>query len=272
MPEIPTAAPVDPSFYDRDAIFHDSGPLHPAFMEEAIRSLLRACPLDPTEPERWAYRRMESALNGLAALHPRDEIEVMLGVQAIAAYHAANACWRIGMNLRLPNGDSTRHLSSAASAARTFETMLRALERRQAKPLAVPAGRPPPRVWPDHDPGATVQYWETRCRKGEDMPIPNRLRPPKETVAWTSRALAIARQMRDHDQLQMANDGLDIAGTEGILPSGGMVVPEEPTPQQVAYMVRRTELMYRREWQDNVRKGIKRYPRIRPLRVGDLVP
>jgi hypothetical protein len=271
MSEITFEQSVDPSFYDREAIFHECGPLHPAFMDEAVRSLLRACPLDPTEPERWADRRMQSALNSLAALHPRDEIEVMLGMQAVVAYHAANASWRIGMNLRLPNGDSTRHFAAAATASRVFETMLRALERRQARPLAVPAGRPAPRVWPDHDPAAVVRYWEVRCRKGEDVAIPNR-RQLDETASWTPRALAIARQMRERDQLQMADEGLDIAGTEGILPGGGMIMPKDPTPQQVAYMVRRTELMYRREWQDNVRKGINSYPRIRPLRVGDLVP
>ena len=85
---------------------------------------------------------MHSALLGLAALHPRDEIEVMLGVQAIAAYHAAAACWRIGINHHRPNGDSTRHITTAASRARTFDALLRALERRQAKPLCCPVGRP----------------------------------------------------------------------------------------------------------------------------------
>jgi hypothetical protein len=31
-------------------------------------------------------------------------------------------------------------------------------------------------------------------------------------------------------------------------------------------------LMYRREWQDNLRRGIRQYPKIRPIRVGDLIP
>jgi hypothetical protein len=271
MPD-PVDAPSDTSFYDREAIFHENGPLHPSFVEEAIRSLLRACPLDPAEPEHWAYRRMDSALSSLAALHPRDEIEVMLGVQAICAYHAANACWRIGMNQHSPNGDSTRHLSAAATAARTFETMLRALERRQSKPLAVPVGRPAPRVWPDRDAAAAVHHWEARCRRGEDVPVPDRAQERKAVVVWTPQALAVARQMREREELAAENEGLDIANTDGILPGGGMIVPREPTPQQVAYMARRSELMYRREWQNNLRQGNRKYPKIRPIRVGDLIP
>ncbi len=272
MPDSSADPPADPPAYDRAAIFHPDGPLHPAFMEEAIRALLRACPLDPAEPAHWAYRRMDSALNSLAALHPRDEIEVMLSVQAISAYHAANVCWRIGMNHHVPNGDSTRHVAAATTAARTFEAMPRALERRQAKPLAIPVGRPAPRVWPESDAARTVLHWEARCRRGEDSPAAGPVRKQKKVVAWTPRALAVARQMRQRDELAAENDGLDIAGTEGILPGGGMIVPRDPTPQQLAYMARRSELMCRREWQDNLRRGIREYPKIRPIRVGDLIP
>ena len=110
-------------------------------MRESVRTLIRTLPLDPTEPQAWSDRRMNAALLALSALHPRDEVEVMLGVQALSAYHAAAACWRIGMNLRRPNGDSTRHITAACSAARTFDSMLRALERRQGQ-TARHSGRP----------------------------------------------------------------------------------------------------------------------------------
>jgi hypothetical protein len=119
-------------------------------MREAIRTMFRTLPLDPAEPQSWSDRRMHASLLALSALHPRDEIEVMLGVQAMSAYHdAAAACWRIGMNLGPLSGNNIRHISTACSAARTFDTMLRALERRQAKPLSVPIGRPAPRTWDD---------------------------------------------------------------------------------------------------------------------------
>jgi hypothetical protein len=260
------------TFYDRDAIFHTNGPLHPAFMEEAIRALFRALPIDPGEPPRWAHRRMDSAIVGLSALHPRDEVEVMLSVQALSAYHAATACWRIGMNQRRPNGDSTRHISAAATAARTFETMLRALERRQAKALFIPIGRSAPRVWAPRDATANVRYWEDRCREGEDVPLPDRVHRPDLPVAWTPEALAMVRHMRERDENAAEDAGLDIANTLGILPNGGMIVPEDPTPQQVAYMSRRSGLMYRREYEDNLRRGIRAFPKIRPIRTGDLIP
>jgi hypothetical protein len=270
---VTTAEPDSP--YDPDAIFDPDGPLHPGFMDEAIRTLMRNLPLDdPTEPRHWSYRRMHSALRALAALHPRDEIEIMLGVQALSAYHAAAACWRIGMNLRRPHGDSTRHLSAAASAARTFDSLLRALERRQAKPLFIPIGRPAPRQWPESDSADIMLGWENRCRDSD--PAPDLDSEPSDQptppVEWTPEALAIAEAMTDQARVEQENEGLDIANTEGILPGGGMIMPEHPTPQQAAYIARRLALMYKREIAENRRNGITKYPKIRPLRTGDRVP
>ncbi len=224
MPES-TADPAPP--YDRAAIFNQSGPLNPSFMREAIRTLLRSLPLDPAEPQGWQDRRMNAALLGLAALNPRDEIEVMLAVQAMAAYHAATACWHIGMNHHRPNGDSTRHITSAATAARTFDTMLRALERRQAKPLFVPPGRPPARTWDDPHPTGIIKELAERCRLDEAPPeSADRDETP---VIWTSEDLAVADTHIDRERTEAENDGLDIANTEGIRlhgpPSGPHVPP-----------------------------------------------
>ena len=132
------AQPRADTFYDPEAIFHENGPFDPMFMADATQALMRAHPLEAPEPQASQRRHMSASLTAMAATHPRDPIEVLLAVQALSAYHAACACWRIGMNLRHPRGDSTRHLSAAASAARTFDAMLRAIERRQAKPLSVP--------------------------------------------------------------------------------------------------------------------------------------
>jgi hypothetical protein len=38
---------------------------------------------------------MAVTLTALSALHPRDEIEVLLSVQALCAFHAAAVCWHI---------------------------------------------------------------------------------------------------------------------------------------------------------------------------------
>jgi hypothetical protein len=260
--------------YDRDAIFHQHGPFSPSFMSEAIRTLMRTLPLDPTEPHGLQDRRMHSALLGLAALHPRDEIEVMLGVQAMAAYYAAAACWRIGMNLRRPHGDSTRHLTTAASAARAFDSMLRAIERRQAKPLAIPLGRPAPRIWNDGDENPTdvMRQWTDRCLEAENgfgHPSPDATDPQ---IVWTDQDITEANEFLDRERIEKENEGLDIANTEGILPGGGMIVTPDPTPEQTAYMARRVGLQYRREFEANRLNGIDKLPKIRPIRPGDLIP
>jgi hypothetical protein len=51
-----------------------------------------------------------------------------------------------------------------------------------------------------------------------------------------------------------------------------MILPEDATPQQEAYMARRLKLMYQREYEENLRNGIKKYPKIRGIRPGDLIP
>jgi hypothetical protein len=255
--------------YDRDAIFDADGPINPVFMLEAVRTLLRALPIDENEPKAWRNRRIGAALMSLAALHPRDEIEVMLGVQALCAYHAAASCWHLGMNHSYPRGSGLRQFSAAASAARTFDTLLKALERRQAKPLSVPVGRPAPRAWQEPDLNAEVARMEVRCRSGEHEAADGAAEP---VVAWTPDALAAADAMMARTQTEAENEGLDIAHTDGILPGGGMIVPDNPTPQQDAYLARRLGLSVKQERAENLRNGSAALPKIRPLRPGDFVP
>ena len=270
MPSKPIAEP-DPD-YDPQAIFRPDGPFHPAFMCEAVRTMMRSLPLDPDESPDCANRRMYAAMLAVAALHPRDEIEVMLSVQAVAAYHAAAYGWRLGMNHHQPNGDSTRHAAMAASAIRTFDTLLKALERRQAKPLAVPFGRPANRDWPDEDPSLVIDDWAKRCEEKSAAPD-----SPDNKVVWTPHALAAAAEQREQKQRQAAATAQeDEIGQEedieGVLPGGGMIMPEHPTPLQETYIARRLGLAYRREYEDNKRQGLRDKPKLRVLRAGDMIP
>jgi hypothetical protein len=291
----PEAPPPDPPPYNRSAIYDEAGPFDPSFVDEAVRTLLRTLPLNAAEPEYWSNRRMRSALTSLAALHPRDEIEIMLGVQALCAYHAAAACWHTGMKRSTATGDGTRHFATAANNARTFDAMLKAVERRQAKPLSVPAGRPDPQLWPIECVADILQTFEDRARRDRSrpesdtpesetpkagtaetekpaQPKPTRQATPDLEDIWTPEDLEIADQVFEQDRIDQENEGLDIANTEGILPGGGMIMPEHPTPEQEAYMGRRLALMYRREIEENLRKGITKYPKIRGIRPGDLIP
>lgn len=262
---MPNTEPASPQ-YDRLAIFDPDGPIQPDFMAECVRTLFRTLPLETGEPEHWRNRRMQSALIGLAALHPRDEIEVMLGVQAMSAYHAAAACWRLGMNHHRPHGDSTRHMTAAGSAARTFDSLLKALERRQAKPLSIPVGRPPPQEWPSRADGIFMPSWNPICERAARDPV-QRDTPP----VWTIDAISIAEAMRADAEREEENQGLDLANTEGILPGGGMIVPEDPTPEQTAYLSRRLMLGLRRAYQENLRQGIDKLPTLPRIRPGDLI-
>ncbi|MFL5281264.1 MAG: hypothetical protein ACJ8AW_09750 [Rhodopila sp.] len=148
---------------------------------------------------------MASALSGLAALHPRDEIEIMLGVQAVAAYQAASANWYLGMNHHFPRGDSTRHMNAAASAARTFDTLLKAMERRQARPLTIPPGRPPCHDWPAEDNagmlnGLTERIGGQPANDDEEA----------KRVVWTVEALRLADETRSVETLKEDYAGLDL--------------------------------------------------------------
>jgi hypothetical protein len=265
MPTIkPRPAEPEPEpDYNRDAIFEENGPINPLFMTEAVRTLFRALPIDPDEPKSWANRRMATTLQALAAQHPRDEIEVMLGVQSLCAFHAAALCWHLGMNHHSPRGSGLRHFSAAASSARTFDTLLKALERRQAKPLSVPRGRPANRTWPDEKPEQTVGTWQDRCTGTE--------REPDPVLEWTQEAITETEARLEHARIEAENESLDIANTEGILPGGGMIVPENSTPQQTAYLARRFGLSLKREYWENRKNGIDAYPKIRPTRPGDLI-
>ena len=95
---------------------------------------------------------------------------------------------------------------------------------------------------------------------------------PKRTAVWTPEATAAFHALRERIRIKKENEGLDIANTEGILPGGGMILMEEPTPQQAAYMGRRLGLMYKREIEENRRNGITKMPKIRGIRPGDLIP
>jgi hypothetical protein len=85
-------------------------------------------------------------------------------------------------------------------------------------------------------------------------------------------AITLVNTVAENARSEDENQGLDLANTPGIRPDGSIIMPEYPTPEQDAYIARRVALRIKREWAENQRIGIKDYPKIRPLRTGDLVP
>jgi hypothetical protein len=271
MPRATAQAPAetqpDPA-YDRDAIFNPDSPIDPRNVQGAIHTIMRCVQIDPDEPPSWTSRRMFCAMRGLSALHPRDEIELMLGVQALNAYHTANAFWCLAANPQHAKGDNNRAIAKATAAARTFDTMLRALERRQAKPLSIPIGRPAAQVWRPVDTPALWQALKQDCELGEAGPLQDGIGP---TDKMTDDEMICAWMRAGRHRMADENAGLDIANTEGILPNGGMIMPEDPTPQQAAYVARRLTLRYCREKEKSRRQGLDQKIVFRPLRPGDLI-
>jgi hypothetical protein len=264
MPDIQAAPPYDPH-----AIFAKDGPIDPWFIADAVQALMRAHPIDNSETENARQRHRQAALTALQSTNPRDPIEVMLGVQAVAAHQAACMGWWVGMNAP-GSTERLRHMSAACSAARTFAAMLTAIERRQAKPLTVPVGRPASRLWPENEAETTLLALADRIISiDENEPSAELSVPP---VVWTPEALANAETMIENHRIESENEGLDIANTPGILPGGGMILMDDPTPQQAAYMGRRLRLMYKREYQEGLRNGIDKIPKLRPIRPGDFIP
>ncbi|MGD0106223.1 MAG: hypothetical protein ABSC06_19605 [Rhodopila sp.] len=110
----------------------------------------------------------------------------------------------------------------------------------------------------------------SRCRQAE--PATETSPGDEPPIVWTPQDIVAADAFLERERIEKENEGLDIANTEGILPGGGMILPENPTPQQKAYMGRRLALMYKREYEENLRQDIKQYPKIRGIRPGDLIP
>jgi hypothetical protein len=107
----------------------------------------------------------------------------------------------------------------------------------------------------------------------EPAPLPD-LDPDDPDFQWTPELVAETERMIAEAEQEAENEGLDIANTEGILPGGGMIVPEHPTPQQKAYIARRLGNEVRRIYAANQAKGLghrESLPRIRHIRPGMLI-
>jgi hypothetical protein len=194
------------------------------------------------------------------------------------------AGYRIGMNGATPNGENTRHIAAANASIRTFDTMLKGLERRQARPCAAPMG---PNAWDDTDLERFANDWAERVRAcsvpksgGQEphptAPLPAPSPPPSDepsasqapepdppAPAWTAEMIADA-------EAEIATADPPPPPVEGVAPDGSIVVPDNPTPDQEAYMGARIIHNLRDRWADEIDSNEK--PTIPRLRPGDRIP
>ncbi|HET6605306.1 MAG TPA: hypothetical protein VFG62_01475 [Rhodopila sp.] len=283
-----SSSPTEPSPppYPRDALFRPDGPINPLFVDEMVRSLMRTLPHDPDEDEPARNRRMYATMSAISGMYPRDEIEMMYCVGAVAAFHAAMAGWRIGMNGAAPNGESTRHIAGANASIRTFDSMAKGLERRQARPCVAPPG---PNAWNDIDLKRYADWWTERVRACSlplpdaeeppptaplpvaneappvtpDAPEPQARQPAAPGPIWTTEMVAKA-------EAEMGEADAPPPPVEGVEPDGSIVVPDNPTPEQEAYMGARIIHNARDQWTETIASGQK--PKIPRLRPGDRIP
>jgi hypothetical protein len=248
--------------------------LNPVFASDMFRVLMRSMPFDPEEPDSARNDRMYGALCALSGTFPRDEIEMMYAVGAIVSFHAGAACFRLGVNGAQPNGENTRHISSAGSAMRTFDAMAKGLERRQVRPMECLRA---PRDWSrvdaerclavlanrllghDPDPGAPP----ITTAPGSEPSSEPAAKPGIPEPAWTPEMVASAKTMMDAEPPPPP-------AIEGVESDGSIVVPVNPTPEQEIYIAQRMIHNRRDQWADDIMSGAK--PKIPPIRPGDRIP
>jgi hypothetical protein len=95
------------------------------------------------EPESAWHEEVDAALDTLAALDPRNPIELILALQIIAAAAAAQDAQRLAFEPGASESQAHRHRASAAAMTRTVTTAMRLL----TQPWKRPVG--PRRDWGD---------------------------------------------------------------------------------------------------------------------------
>jgi hypothetical protein len=137
----------------------------PSFSEEIARSVIAAIWFENIDDPQETSVRIAASLTMLEGFHPRDHLECMLAAQGVAAHFMIMDCYRRIMTPGMPEAMAIKIRGNIAQLSRGFSTLLRDLERRQAKPLQP---RPPP---------AGGLPYETPPNPGSATPDP--VNPPK---------------------------------------------------------------------------------------------
>jgi hypothetical protein len=119
-PEPDTLRPIGGSKSDR-------------FNNALIDSMARTGWFFPNQSDEDRNRQLFVAVTGLRAFKAADEIEGMLGAQAVAMHHCAMECSRRAMLPEQPSEAAAAFRKAAANASRTFVELLAALDRKRGK-------------------------------------------------------------------------------------------------------------------------------------------
>jgi hypothetical protein len=93
---------------------------------------------DPDEPSEHDLCRWSGGLTLLEAFQPRTPVEAMLAAQIIAAHHGIMECHYRAMRLDHEEALAVKLRANVVGLTRAQDINMRALERRQAKPVPPP--------------------------------------------------------------------------------------------------------------------------------------
>jgi hypothetical protein len=106
--------------------------LPPSIAREVFSTLCTSLPPPATDTAEARDARHETAMAAVAALHPADAIEALLGVQIVAANAHAMDSLRLAVQPGVDPDAARRCRAQASSMMRQMQSGMRALERRQA--------------------------------------------------------------------------------------------------------------------------------------------
>ena len=116
----------------------DTLPGFDAFVATPWGKILLATLDDAMPPGGSAQDRQMVAYEALAAYEPRDSVEQMLAVQAIAAHFATMACFRQAIQPDTDARTADRARGGAAAMARTMRNPMRTMAQRRRQNEATP--------------------------------------------------------------------------------------------------------------------------------------
>ena len=112
--------------------------ISPASLREMVLTLARP----PAGAPEGAWQEVvQTGLDRLGALDPRDPIEAMLAIQIIAAQAAIADAYRLAFEPGTPAAQARQQRANATAIARTMTSAMRLLKQQRALPVA------PPREW-----------------------------------------------------------------------------------------------------------------------------
>lgn len=116
----------------------DESPLSRVFIRSLLRALAATLPNDDRTTAEITDDMWEMARELFFDMHPNSAIEAVYAARAVAAHFAAMDMYARAAKPEMSNEKVLRLRNSAIAASRSFDTALRRMELRQARPTARP--------------------------------------------------------------------------------------------------------------------------------------